>query len=175
MSFAHLHAWTGNAVRQRLSAGLCLVLASLSFGVFADEAQECQAASGTLLVGRVASAPSFKHGIFRNGVELSHTHLTLRSSTDGADYDVAIDNVFALGYKKNAKTVPAPLNSIALGDELEVCGIPFEGGIHWVHNNCGDTPTPQEPNGWVKKIGEDGTAGPNLEGGRTYCYLWSHR
>jgi hypothetical protein len=155
--------------------GLCLALASLSLGVFADEAQECQAASGTLLIGRVASAPRFKHGIFRKGVELSHTHLTLQSNTDGTSYDVAIDNVFASGYKKNAKTVPAPLNSIAVGDELEVCGIPFEGGIHWVHNNCGDTPTPQEPNGWVKKIGEGGAAGPNLEGGQTYCYLWSHR
>lgn len=175
MPFVCLHAWRGGAVRQRLSAGLCLALASLSFGVFADEAQECQAASGTLLVGRVASAPSFKHGIFRHGVELSHTHLTLRSNADGTDYDVAIDNVFALGYKKNAKTVPAPLNSIAVGDELEVCGLPFEGGMHWVHSNCGDTPTAQEPNGWLKKIGEDGTAGPNLEGGQTYCHLWSHR
>lgn len=175
MSFACVHGRRGSAVRRRLSVGLCLALASLSLGVFADEAQECQAASGTLLIGRVASAPRFKHGIFRKGVELSHTHLTLQSNTDGTSYDVAIDNVFASGYKKNAKTVPAPLNSIAVGDELEVCGIPFEGGIHWVHNNCGDTPTPQEPNGWVKKIGEGGAAGPNLEGGQTYCYLWSHR
>lgn len=175
MSFARLHEWGGAAVRQRLSAGLCLALASLSFGAFADEAQDCQAASGTLLIGRVASAPRFKHGMFREGVELSHTHLTLRSDTDGTDYDVAIDNVFALGYQKNAKTVPAPLNSIEVGDQLEVCGLPFEGGIHWVHTNCGDTPTPQEPNGWVKKIGDDGAAGPNLEGGQSYCYLWSHR
>ena len=168
MSFARFARLRG----QRRSVALCLALALVSFGVLADEAQDCQAAAGTLLIGHVTSAPRFKHGMYRNGVELSHTHLTLHGDADGTDYDVAIDNVFAQGYRKNAKTVPAPLNTIAVGEALEVCGLPFDGGIHWVHNNCGDTPTPQEPNGWVKKIGEDGSVGPNLEGGQAYCYLW---
>ncbi|WP_247393263.1 hypothetical protein Q2T91_08345 [Ralstonia pseudosolanacearum] len=175
MSLARVHGGRCVAARLRRSAGLCLMLASLSFGAFADEAPECQAASGTLIVGRVVSAPTFKHGVFRKGVELSHTHLTLRSDTDGKDYDVAVDNVFASGYQQGAKVVPAPLDSIEVGDALEACGIPFAGGMHWVHNNCGDTPTPQEPNGWIKKIAADGGIGPNLEDGQRYCYLWSHR
>lgn len=108
MSLARVHGGRCVAARLRRSAGLCLMLASLSFGAFADEAQECQAASGTLIVGRVVSAPTFKHGVFRKGVELSHTHLTLRSDTDGKDYDVAVDNVFASGYQQGAKVVPAP-------------------------------------------------------------------
>ncbi|WP_249902493.1 hypothetical protein [Ralstonia pseudosolanacearum] len=124
MSLARVHGGRCVAARLRRSAGLCLMLASLSFGAFADEAQECQAASGTLIVGRVVSAPTFKHGVFRKGVELSHTHLTLRSDTDGKDYDVAVDNVFASGYQQGAKVVPAPLDSIEVGDALEACGIP---------------------------------------------------
>ena len=173
--FSRPHARCGHAVGPCRFAALLLALALPAAGAFADEAQDCQAASGTLLIGHVTTPPRFKHGMYRNGVELSHTHLTLRGDTDGNDYDVAIDNVFAQGYRKNAKTVPAPLNTIAVGDALEVCGLPFEGGIHWVHNNCGDTPTPQDPNGWVKKIAEDGSVGPNLEGGQAYCYLWPHR
>ena len=140
----------------------------------ADDAQACQDAGGTLLMGSVVSPPKFKHGMFRKGVELSHTHLTLRGDADGKHYDVAIDNVFATGYKKNAKAVPAPLDAIRVGDKLQLCGLPFEGGIHWVHNNCGDTPTAQDPDGWIKKISTDGSAGPNLEGGQKFCFLWPH-
>ena len=137
----------------------------------ANEAVDCAAGSGTLLIGHAVSAPVFKHGQFKKGVELSHTHVRLMDSA-GRSYDVAIDNVFATGYVKNMKTVPAPLNAIASGDRLEACGAPFPGGIHWVHTNCGNVPTPQSPNGWIKKIQPDGSASVNFEGGQTYCSLW---
>jgi hypothetical protein len=149
-----------------------LLLACVSLSAKADDAQDCRAAGGSLLVGEVVSPPRFQHGSFRKGVELSHTHLKLKGDTDGQTYDVAIDNVFASGYQKNAKTVPAPLNTISVGDKLELCGIPFKGGIHWVHNNCGDTSTSTDPNGWIKEVQANGTVGPNLESGETYCYLW---
>lgn len=149
-----------------------LALAVLPAAARAGEQAACQAAAGTLLVGHVVSGPKYKHGMFKKGVELSHTHLTLRADADAKTYDVAIDNVFADGYKKGSKTVPAPLNTIAAGDRLEVCGLPFTGGIHWVHNNCGDSPSPQDPNGWIKKIAADGSVGSNLESSQTFCYLW---
>jgi len=123
-------------------------------------------------VGQVVTAPKFKHGMFKKGVELSHTRLTLRGQADGKNYDIAIDNVFADGYVKGMKQVPAPLNTIAVGDTLEVCGLPFAGGMHWVHNNCGDAPVPQDPNGWIRKVAADGSVGPNLESSQAYCYLW---
>jgi hypothetical protein len=151
---------------------LCLPLALLSTAALGDEEGECQAAGGSLLVGEVVSPPSFQHGRFQKGVELSHTHLTLKSESDGNNYDVAMDNVFASGYRPHSSSVSAPLNSIEVGDKLSVCGIPFNGGIHWVHNNCGDTPTSNDPNGWVKKISTDGSAGPNLEDAQNYCSIF---
>jgi hypothetical protein len=45
--------------------------------------------------------------------------------------------------------------------------------IHWVHSNCGATPTAAAPNGWVKKISTSGTIGANLERSQAYCYLWN--
>ena len=69
---------------------------------------------------------------------LSHTHVTLQAD-DGSSYDVAIDNVFANLYQRNRAAVPPPLNSIRVGDRLEVCGETFPGGIHWVHTDCGAT------------------------------------
>lgn len=156
-------------------AVVSLLLALLSTRAFADDAQACTASGGTLLVGHVVSPPTFKDGMFRKGVELSHTHLSLKGDNDGKTYDVAIDNVFASGYQKNAKGVPAPLNSIVVGDELELCGIPFSGGIHWVHNNCGDTPDTSDPNGWLKIIQPNGSVGPNLEDSEKYCYLWPQK
>jgi hypothetical protein len=44
--------------------------------------------------------------------------------------------------------------------------------MDWVHINCGDQPTPEQPDGWVKVIGPDGTPGPNLESNQEYCRLW---
>ncbi|WP_233237978.1 hypothetical protein [Bordetella sp. LUAb4] len=156
----------------RVFAGL--VLALFAFSAHASDARECRAAGGKLLIGEVVSPPKFKHGMYKKGVELSHTHLTLRDKA-GEKYDVAIDNVFASGYRPNSKAVPAPLDTIEVGDKLEVCGIPFDGGIHWVHNNCGDTPTKSDPNGWIKVVRADGSTGPNLEESQTYCRLWPHR
>lgn len=75
-----------------------------------------------MLVGKVVCPPTFKDGMFRKGVELSHTHLSLKGEDDGKTYDVAIDELFASRYQQNRKGVPAPLNSIAVGDKLEVCG-----------------------------------------------------
>ncbi|ALM86757.1 hypothetical protein ASB57_05390 [Bordetella sp. N] len=155
-------------------AGVFLALSLLSAGAHASDPRECRAAGGKLLVGEVVTAPKFKHGMYKKGVELSHTHLTLRDKA-GEAYDVAIDNVFASGYRPNSKAVPAPLDTISVGDRLEVCGIPFKGGIHWVHNNCGDTPTRSDPNGWIKVVQADGRTGPNLEDSQTYCRLWPRR
>jgi len=172
MPFSNLPCSRHNSQRLRLLIALSLAFTSFSTTVFADDQQDCHAGGGKLLVGEVVSPPKFKHGSFRKGVELSHTHLTLHGESDRSNYDVAIDNVFASGYKKNLKAVPPPLNTIEVGDKLSLCGIPFNGGIHWVHNNCGDTSTSADPNGWIKKVASDGTVGPNLEDGQKYCYLW---
>lgn len=154
--------------------GATLVLASQTASARSDNARECKASGGTLLVGQVVSPPKFRHGMYKKGVELSHTHLKLRGS-DGDTYDVAIDNVFAAGYQPHSKKVPEPLNTIEVGDKIEACGIPFKGGIHWVHNNCGDRPTRSDPNGWLKIVRADGSTGPNLESSQKYCRLWPRR
>jgi hypothetical protein len=41
-----------------------------------------------------------------------------------------------------------------------------------VHTNCGDQPTAQDPNGWLKELLPNGMPGENLEGSTKYCYLW---
>ncbi|MBV8658242.1 MAG: hypothetical protein JO142_10505, partial [Burkholderiales bacterium] len=134
---------------------MCGLLAALSLGVWADDASDCSAAAGSYLTGVVTSGPVFKNGKPQRGVPLTHTHLTLLADQDKKSYDVAMDNVFAAGYDQAKHAVPAPLNSIAKGDHLSLCGQkyadPGQAGIHWVHTNCGDTPSPQKPNGWVKK------------------------
>jgi hypothetical protein len=141
----------------------------------ADEAGECRANAGTYLTGQVVVGPSFARGHPRRGVELSHTHLTLRADRDGRSYDVAIDNVFAAGYDAAGRSVPAPLSTIRTGDRLELCGKLYASGgpgIDWVHTSCGDPPTPDKPDGWVKILASDGSVGPNLEGSQEYCRLW---
>ncbi|HEU0229564.1 MAG TPA: hypothetical protein VFR20_03255 [Burkholderiaceae bacterium] len=154
--------------------GVLLAVASQGASAQSNDARECRAAGGTLLVGQVVSAPKFKRGRRKMGVELSHTHLKLQGN-DGTTYDVAIDNVFASGYRPHSRKVPEPLNTIVVGDKVEACGIPFRGGIHWVHNNCGDRPTRRDPNGWLKVVRADGSTGPNLEGSQKYCGLWPRR
>lgn len=154
---------------------VALVLFSAASSAFADDAADCQAADGTFLTGVVQSSPQFVHGKPLRGVELSHTHIKLLGDSDSKTYDVAIDNVFASGYRRHQRAVPSPLSGIHSGDHLELCGIPFNGGIHWVHTNCGDQPTPQDPNGWLKELSADGAAGENLEGSTQYCYLWSKK
>ncbi len=142
---------------------------------YADEQTQCQANDGVYLTGTVTDGPNFTSGHPLQGVELSHTHLTFLADQDQQSYDVAIDNVFASGYDAAGEDVPAPLSSIQVGDRLELCGLPYTGsevGIHWVHTDCGATPTPSQPNGWVKILNQDGTAGPNLESSEEYCRLW---
>jgi hypothetical protein len=141
----------------------------------ADDAGRCRASGGSYLTGSVIQGPSFDMGHSRDGVELSHTHITLQADQDGQLYDVAIDDVFASGYDAAGENVPAPLSSIAVGNRLELCGELYQNGgrgIHWVHTDCGKPPTAQQPDGWVKMLASDGTPGPNLEGSQEYCGLW---
>ena len=151
---------------------LCLIASGTAR---ADEATLCRADAGTYLTGKVTQGPTFTPGHLRNGVELSHTHLTLLSDQDGRSYHVAIDNVFATGYDAAGESVPAPLSTIRAGDRLELCGKLFTRGglgIDWVHTNCGKTPRAPRPDGWLKLLAPDGTPGPNLEDSQEYCRLW---
>jgi len=150
----------------------CLLTVTLP--AWANEQEVCASSAGTLLIGTVVAGPRFAPGHALRGVELSHTHVRLRGN-DGRFYDVAIDDVFADGYDQAGEHVPAPLSQIQPGDLLELCGKPYARGgpgMDWVHTNCGDRPTPDHPNGWVKVIGPDGTPGPNLEANQKYCPLW---
>jgi len=141
----------------------------------ADPAAACAANDGTYLTGTVLSAPHFAHGHPRDGIELSHSLLTLKADQDGKTYQVAMDNVFAAGYDSaNPKhQVPAPLSSIKQGDKLALCGATYTNplGIHFVHTNCGAAPTQAAPNGSVEEL-KDGTPGDNLENSPEYCRLW---
>ncbi len=149
-----------------------VLLPALARADQAADAAQCRQAAGSFLAGTVTQGPIFKRSNERKqGVFLSHTHVTLQAD-DGSSYDVAIDNVFANLYQRNRAAVPAPLNSIRVGDRLEVCGEPFPGGIHWVHTDCGATPTPDRPNGWVRTVDAGGRAGDNMEANQTWCKLW---
>jgi hypothetical protein len=89
-----------------------LILPGLALAQPTDDAAKCQASAGSYLTGTVVSGPRFKPGAPPHGTYLSHTHLTLRSDAERRAYDVAIDNVFANGYRHNQRSVPAPLNAI---------------------------------------------------------------
>jgi hypothetical protein len=141
----------------------------------ADDASDCRAAAGSYLTGVVLSPPTFARGSRLRGIELSHTHVKLIGDADAKTYDIAVDDVFASDYRPREEQVPASLARIRTGDRLSVCGIPYTGGMHWVHTNCGDTPSPRDPNGWLKEIAPDGTPGPNLEASSKYCYLWARK
>lgn len=153
---------------------LLLLAPSWAWADQAADAAQCQQAAGSFLTGTVTDGPSFRSGKPLHGVHLSHTHLTLQGD-DGASYDVAIDNVFANGYRRNQQGVPAPLNTIKVGDRLELCGELYTGGdvgIHWVHTNCGIAPTQDKPDGWVRKVDAGGNAGDNMEANQAFCSLW---
>ncbi|WLI91154.1 hypothetical protein Q4S45_08550 [Massilia sp. R2A-15] len=155
-----------------LLIGLSLLVISTSSR--AGEEADCVAAAGAYRTGVVVQGPRFAHGQFRKGIELSHTHLSLLADQDGKTYDVAIDNVFAAGFDPRVAAVPAPINSIRLNDKVEVCGALYTKGfgLHWVHVNCGGTPSASHPNGWLKLIDRNGGAGANLEGSVTYCSVF---
>jgi hypothetical protein len=158
----------------RCAVAVLLLSPSLAMADQTSDAAACKQSAGAFLAGTVIRAPTFRSGEKRHGVYLSHTHLTLRGE-DGASYDVAIDNVFANNYRRNQPWVPAPLNTIRVGDRLELCGQLYTGGgtgIHWVHTNCGDSPTPDHPDGWVRKVDGAGTAGNNMEANQAFCSLW---
>ena len=164
-------------IRPAASLDVLLLAAAFAFcsSARADDASDCEAAAGSYLAGVVQDAPTFVNGSRLHGIELSHTHLKLTGDADGKTYDIAVDDVFASGYRPRQEVVPAPLDQIHAGDHLSLCGIPFKGGMHWVHNNCGDSPSRQDPNGWLKEIAADGTTGPNLESSTSYCYLWARK
>lgn len=156
---------------------LCaLLLLTQSHFALANGQSDCEANAGSYLTGVVVSAPRFNGARDKiHGVSLSHTRLTIRSDQDGQDYDVAIDNVFAVDYQQNANSIPQSLAAIYEDDHLELCGQLYtrgQLGIHWVHNNCNARGKPNAPNGWIKMIAEDGTVGSNIESSQAYCYLW---
>ncbi len=152
-----------------------LLLVSPVLVASASEQSTCTANKGAFLTGTVTTAPKFASGSSISGVETSHTHVNLKADQDGKTYDVAMDNVFALDYVKNAKSIPASLAAIKVGSRLELCGEKYTSGtgIHWVHTNCGDVPATTAPNGWVKQISSSGAIGANLERSQNYCYLWN--
>ncbi len=158
-----------------LRAACALPCAAFVALAHADEAADCAAAAGTYLTGVVVAAPTFERGKKLRGVELSHTHIKLVGDIGAKHYDIAVDDVYASGYLPRHELVPPPLDRIHVGARLSLCGIPYRGGMHWVHANCGDRPTPQDPDGWLKVIAKDGTVGPNLEAGTAYCYLWPRK
>lgn len=154
---------------------LALFVLSQSLFAFASELTNCTANKGTHITGTVTSTPRFNSGsTIIKGVRLTHTRLYLRSDQDGKSYDVAMDNLFAVDYVKNATTMPPSLANIKLNSRLSLCGKKYTSGtsIHWVHSNCGDVPTLSAPNGSVKVISSTGTVGLNLERSQNYCYLW---
>ena len=164
-------------VRLPVIAAALILPMGLALAQPAEDAANCHAAAGSYLTGTVVSGPRFKPGARLHGTYLSHTHLTLRGDADWQAYDVAIDNVFANGYRHNQPSVPPPLNTIKLGDRLELCGQLYTGGdvgIHWVHTDCGETPSPDKPDGWVRKINKDGSVGDNMEAKQDFCSLWSN-
>ena len=155
---------------------LASVLIAATAYAQADEAAMCSAAAGAYRTGTIVKGPKFAHGQFRKGVELSHTHLRMKADQDGKEYDIAIDNVFASGFKPNQKTVPDSLKNIRVNDHVEACGQLYTGGdvgIHWVHTNCGKTPQPSKPDGWLKVLASDGKPGDNIESNTQYCSLFN--
>lgn len=152
------------------------ILSTVAIAAFADDSANCAAGDGTILTGVVVAGPHFaKAKETLKGVKLSHTHIGFQADGNSAVYDIAIDNVFAADFVKNSSSSPASLMAIKVGDRLQLCGrvySPPEVGMDWVHTNCGDAPTTDKPNGWIKELGSNGQAGPNLDSTQTYCYLW---
>jgi hypothetical protein len=154
---------------------IALFMLSLSLLASATELSTCTANKGAYLTGTVTTAPKFyTSSTVIDGIRLTHTRLYLRADQDGKTYDVAMDNIYAVDYVKNATTMPASLAAIKVNSRLSLCGQKYTSGtgIHWVHTNCGDVPTAAHPNGSVKVLSSTGTVGLNLERSQNYCYIW---
>ncbi len=155
---------------------IALLLMSQSYLAMADSQTDCTAAAGTYLTGRVVSGAKFASArTTLKGIKLTHTHVQLQSDQDGQLYDVAMDNVFATDYVRNASSMPKSLAAIRAGDHLQLCGESYSSGygIHWVHTNCSKTPDATHPDGSVKEVATTGVASRNLESSQAYCYLWN--
>jgi hypothetical protein len=154
---------------------LAAFLIAPALPAFAQTAATCTANDGQYLTGVVTKKPyEVKATETIDGVQLSHTHVTIKSSANGGSYDVAIDNVFNPTWVKNSTKVPSNLTPIVVGTQLSLCGLLYTSGglgIHWVHDSCGDTSS-SNPNGWTEIVTK-GTPGANLEGSTTYCYLFN--
>jgi hypothetical protein len=153
-----------------------LLLLSQGPCALASEQTTCSANKGTFLTGTVTTGPRFQSATQTiDGIKLSHTIIYMRADQDGRSYQVAMDNVYAVDYVQNSTSIPASLAALKAGTKVEVCGEKYSDGtgIHWVHSNCGATPTTTAPNGWVKQISTSGAIGANLERSQTYCYLWN--
>lgn len=144
---------------------------------WAADQQSCEAAAGSYRSGAVVNSPKFAHGQYRRGIELSHTHIRLLAEQDGRIYDVAIDNVFANGYDPRQGGMPAQFSGIRPNDRIEVCGQLYTRGVgvHFVHTNCGASPTAAHPDGWIRLVARNGSVGANLEANTAACGLFGRR
>ena len=153
---------------------LAVVLALAALPACAQTQADCTANDGQYLTRVVTKKPYWvKASETIDGVQLSHTHLTVRSDANSKLYDVAIDNVFNPTWVKNSSKIPSNLKPIVLATHLSLCGLLYtEGGlgIHWVHDSCGNT-NKSNPNGWTDIV-TNGKVGNNLEDSETYCYLF---
>lgn len=154
---------------------ITLALSCLALPAMAQTEAQCTANDGQYLTGTVTKAPYWVAASETiDGVKLSHTHITVRSSANSKLYDVAIDNVFNPTWVKNSSKIPSSLTAIKLGSTVSLCGLLYTSGspgIHWVHDSCGDT-SASNPNGWTEIV-TNGTPGANLEASTTYCYLFN--
>ena len=154
---------------------LAMILSLEAVPALAQTPADCISDDGQYLTGVVTKKPYWvKASETIDGVQLSHTHVTLRSAANSKLYDVAIDNVFNPTWVKNSTKIPSSLKAIKLGSSLSLCGLLYTSGslgIHWVHDSCGDT-SPANPNGWTSIV-TNGTVGQNLENSETYCYLFN--
>src|SRR5689334_1731403 len=90
-----------------------LLVLSQTVWAYASELSTCTANKGAYISGTVTSAPKFAtSSTVIQGVRLTHTRLYLRSEQDGKSYDVAMDNVYAVDFVKNATTMPVSLAAI---------------------------------------------------------------
>lgn len=161
-----------------LVSALLALASAHSLAAETDQKALCAAGQGSFMTATITAGPRFAHGKYLKGVELSHTHLKVRPDGSNDIYDVAIDNVFASDYQQNSKSVPASLAVLQVGQRLALCGQLYDDGskgIHWVHTDCGKTPSAAKPDGFIKLLSKDGSAGQNLENNQNYCSLWGRR